>query len=98
MTNLLSVRQVAFILKVHPLSVRRYIKEGKLKAVRAGGNVRIEESELQNFNKALTPKVTSQDVMLRVKKTIIKTFNEDDPFLRLKARGASFVLSEEKKK
>lgn len=96
MTNLLSVRQVAFILKVHPLSVRRYIKEGKLKAVRAGGNVRIEESELQNFNKALTPKTTSKDVLLRVKKTVVKTFSDDDPFLRLKGRGASFVLSENK--
>jgi len=97
MTNLLSVRQVAFILKVHPLSVRRYIKEGKLKAIRAAGNVRIEESELQNFNKALTPKVSSKDVMMRVKKTVVKVFNEDDPFLRLKARGASFVLTEEKR-
>ena len=53
MTNLLSVRQVAFILKVHPLSVRRYIKEGKLKAIRAAGNVRIEESELQTSTKHL---------------------------------------------
>lgn len=96
MTNLLSVRQVAFILKVHPLSVRRYIKEGKLKAVKVGGNVRIEESELQNFNKALTPKTTSKDVLLRVKKTVVKTFSDDDPFLRLKGRGASFVLSENK--
>ena len=96
MTNLLSVRQVAFILKVHPLSVRRYIKEGKLKAVKVGGNVRIEESELQNFNKVLTPKTTSKDVLLRVKKTVVKTFSDDDPFLRLKGRGASFVLSENK--
>lgn len=96
MTNLLSVRQVAFILKVHPLSVRRYIKEGKLKAVRVGGNVRIDESELQNFNKTLTPKTTSKDVLLRVKKSVVKTFSDDDPFLRLKGRGASFVLSENK--
>lgn len=96
MTNLLSVRQVAFILKVHPLSVRRYIKEGKLQAVRAGGNVRIEETELQNFNKTLTPKVTSKDVLFRVKKTTVKTFSDDDPFLRLKGRGASFILSENK--
>ena len=96
MTDLLSVRQVAFILKVRPLSVRRYIKEGKLKAVRAGGNVRIEESELQNFNKAVTPKTSGKDVLMRVKKTVVKTFSDDDPFLRLKGRGASFVLSENK--
>jgi excisionase family DNA binding protein len=37
MDNLLNVNQVAFILKVHPLTVRKYIKDGKLKAIRAGG-------------------------------------------------------------
>lgn len=94
MTTLLSVRQVAFILKVHPLSVRRYIKDGKLKAVRVGGNVRIEEVELQNFNKVLTPapKITSDTVLKRVRPTIIKIFTPDDPFLRLKGRGASIAL------
>ena len=94
MTTLLSVRQVAFILKVHPLSVRRYIKDGKLKAIRVGGNVRIEESELQNFNKALTPapKITSSTILKRVRPTIIKVFTSDDPFLRLKGRGASITL------
>lgn len=97
MNNLLSVRQVAFILKVHPLSVRRYIKDGKLKAVRVGGNIRIEESELQNFNKTVTPstkEATSQGIIQRVRKTIIRQFTEDDPLLRLKGRGASLVLSE----
>ena len=51
MENLFNVNQVAFILKVHPLTIRRYIKEGRLKAVKAGGNIRIKESELQDFNK-----------------------------------------------
>ena len=50
MENLLNIRQVAFILKVHPLTVRRYIKDGKLNAVRVGGNVRIKESQLLDFN------------------------------------------------
>ena len=51
MENLLNVNQVAFIIKVHPLTIRRYLKEGRLKAVRVGGNVRIKESQLNDFNK-----------------------------------------------
>ena len=55
MDNLLSVKQVAYILKVHPLTVRRYIKEERLKAVKSGGNVRIKESDLSEFNKDFKP-------------------------------------------
>ena len=55
MENLFNVKQAAYIIKVHPLTLRRYIKEGKLKAIKAGGNIRIRESELQQFNKDFTP-------------------------------------------
>ena len=51
MDNLLSVKQVAYILKVHPLTVRRYIKEERLRAIKSGGNIRIKESDLSEFNK-----------------------------------------------
>jgi len=91
MENLLNVNQVAFILKVHPLTVRRYIKEGKLKAVKAAGNIRIKETALADFNKDFshTPKEPS------VKNSIIpsKRFTLDDPLFRLKGRGASLSLS-----
>ncbi len=95
MENLLNVKQAAFILKVHPLSVRRYIREKKLKAVKAGGNVRIKESDLLEFNREYTPVVRNEEnalVRTRLKPTI--SFSSDDPFLRLKGRGASLTLSE----
>ena len=92
MENLLNVNQVAFILKVHPLTIRRYIKEGKLKAVRAGGNVRIKESSLSDFNKdfstTLSPKQT-----VKSKLHPAKVFTLEDPLFRLKGRGASLSLS-----
>lgn len=92
MENLLNVRQVAFILKVHPLTVRRYIKEGKLKAVRAGGNVRIKESSLGEFNKdfSYTPsnKQTAKTQLIPT-----KIFSLDDPLFRLRGRGASVSLT-----
>ena len=91
MENLLNINQVAFILKVHPLTVRRYIKEEKLKAVRAGGNVRIKESELANFNKDFTSAPSKKKEFRKINPA--KVFTLDDPLFRLKGRGASLNLS-----
>lgn len=94
MENLLNVNQAAFILKVHPLSIRRYIREKKLKAVKAGGNVRIKESDLLEFNKEYTPPMrTEENTIIRTKLKPAVSFSIDDPFLRLKGRGASLTLS-----
>lgn len=92
MENLFNIKQAAFILKVHPLTVRRYIKEGKLKAGKVGGNIRIKESDLQEFNRDYAVKERTQSPF---KKTYItaKVFTKDDPFLRLKGRGASMAFS-----
>lgn len=89
MENLFNVNQAAFILKVHPLTVRRYIKEERLVAVKVGGNVRIRESDLQNFAKAfsVTPKHPVNPLDKQI--TPNKSFNTDDPLLRMEGRGAS---------
>lgn len=93
--NLLSVRQVAFMLKVHPLSVRRYIKSGKLKAVKVGGNVRIRDVDLQEFHQELAAASPQQSIILHAKKSMTqKIFTTEDPFLRLAGRGASLELSQ----
>lgn len=89
MDNLLNVNQVAFILKVHPLTIRRYIKEGKLKAVKAGGNVRIKESQLTEFHKDFTPPQEKPKSLVKTRMSVAKTFTNDDPFLRLEGRGAT---------
>jgi excisionase family DNA binding protein len=92
MENLLNVKQVAFILKVHPLTIRRYIKEGKLKAVRAAGNVRIKESSLADFNKDFSS-TPSKKQIVKSKLNPAKTFTLEDPLFRLKGRGASLSFS-----
>lgn len=96
MESLLNVKQCAFILKVHPLTIRRYIKEGRLKAVKVGGNVRIKEDDLQNFNKDFSPREQQPKSPFRVKIQTVKNFNNDDPFIRLRGRGASLHLSGDK--
>jgi excisionase family DNA binding protein len=92
MENLLNVRQVAFILKVHPLTVRRYIRDGRLKAVRAGGNVRIRESQLLDFNKDFSSTPSRKQVAKNTLKPA-RIFTLDDPLFRLKGKGASLNLS-----
>jgi excisionase family DNA binding protein len=92
MDNLFNVNQVAFILKVHPLTIRRYIKEGRLKAIKVGGNVRIKESSLSEFNKDFSSETTKKEAVKTSLKPA-KTFTLDDPLFRLKGRGASLVLS-----
>lgn len=95
MENLFNVNQAAFIMKVHPLTIRRFIKEGKLKAVRVGGSVRIRESQLQAFNKEFTPYERKEPTspFRTIKTSTGKAFNLDDPLLRLKGRGATLLLS-----
>lgn len=90
MDNLLSVRQIAFILKVHHLTIRRYIKEGRLKAVKIGGNVRIKESELNAFHKELSNAPAQQSIIIHAKKQFVaKPFTNLDPLLTLVGKGAS---------
>lgn len=47
--DLLSVTQVAAVLNVHRLSVRRYIKTGVLQGLRVGGVWRIQKTDLLAF-------------------------------------------------
>ncbi len=87
--NLLSVRQVAFILKVHPLTIRRYIREGKLKALRVGRNVRIKESAVTEISREFQPMPRQIFIKLRP----AKVFTEYDPLLRLKGIGAGLKIT-----
>lgn len=86
MDDLLTVKQVAILLKVHPLTIRRYINEGKLKAVRVGENVRISQTDLQSFSKSYSPR---RKAFKSQAATPTNQFSSNDPFFRLKARGIS---------
>src|SRR5258708_34236430 len=93
MNTLLSVKQVAFILKVHPLTIRRYIKEKKLNAVKIGGNIRIPESDLENFQKDVTSVEKEQSPFRQFKTSAAKQLSQADPFLQLQGREESVKLS-----
>ncbi len=48
-TNLLTIREVSAILKVHWQTTLEYIRKKKLKAVRIGRGYRVDEKDLQAF-------------------------------------------------
>ncbi len=90
MDNLFNINQVAFMLKVHPLTIRRYIKEGRIKAIKVGGNIRIKESQLQDFHKEFVPGTDSRKNIKS--KNPDKIFTIEDPIFQLKGRVASLGL------
>ncbi len=47
--ELLTIRETAQVLKVAPLTIRRYIAEGRLPAVRVGKRVRVRREALDHF-------------------------------------------------
>ena len=50
--RLLTVNDVAERLQLHPITVRRHIKAGQLRAVRIGRSVRIREADLEEYLEA----------------------------------------------
>ena len=49
MENFFTTEQVANILQVHPFTILKFIKQGKLKGIKLGRVYRIKESEVQAF-------------------------------------------------
>ena len=49
MTKLLSVQAAAELLSISPWTVRSYIKQGKLRPVRIGRRVLLQQEEIQRF-------------------------------------------------
>lgn len=47
--NFFTTEQVANILQVHPFTILKFIKQGKLKGIKLGRVYRIKESEVQAF-------------------------------------------------
>lgn len=90
MEEFYTVIQAAKVLKVHQITLRRYIREGKLKAYRAGGNIRISVADLKNFTQNFVPKSTGSKEFPRPN---YGKFSFNDPLFRLKGRGLGVDIS-----
>lgn len=90
MEEFYTINQAAISLKVHSLTVRRYIKEGKLKAYRVGGNIRVSVNDLRAFLQSFVPQHKSIKLPANPQTpTTSKEFTSKDPLLFLKGKGLS---------
>lgn len=55
MPELLTINEVAKMLNLHEITIRRHIKQGKLKAFKVGRKVRIRREDLEEFIKPVYP-------------------------------------------
>ncbi len=85
--TLLRIKQAAILLNVHPISVRRYIREGKLQAVKISGSVRIPRKSIDNFIQDIYP--THYGAKKITKNEQNNLFTLEDPLFRVKGRGIS---------
>jgi excisionase family DNA binding protein len=51
MSQLLTINEVAKMLNLHEITIRRHIKQGRLKAVKVGRRVRIRREDLEELMK-----------------------------------------------
>src|SRR5690242_16911405 len=54
--ELLTVQETAHLLKVTPITVRRFIAAGRLAAVKAGKGVRVNKESVEQFISPVEPK------------------------------------------
>jgi len=55
MPELLTVNEVAKMLNLHEITIRRHINQGRLRAVKVGRQVRIRREDLEEFMKPVYP-------------------------------------------
>jgi excisionase family DNA binding protein len=95
MEEFFTVQQVAESLKVHPITIRRYIREGKIKAIRAGGNIRVAQHEVNAFVQSFVPRSKN---FKDFPKNTQGNFSFNDPLFRLKGRGLGIDIASRKDK
>jgi excisionase family DNA binding protein len=83
--ELLTIQETARLLKVNPITIRRYIERGRLPAVRVGRGVRVRKEAVDQLIEEVVPKKTRRTAP----GPRGKPFTKDDPLWRVVGIGAS---------
>ena len=65
MTQFLTIEQVANMLNLHPITIRRHIKAGKLRALKVGKKVRVRQEDIKDFLKPITTEVEPRQKLFK---------------------------------
>ncbi len=77
--DVLTIQETAQMLKVSPITVRRFIADGRLEAVRVGRGARVRREALDQ----LVEPVTSKSAKARAARETVRPMTWDDPMSKL---------------
>lgn len=86
--ELLTVEETAKLLKINPMTVRRYITAGKLPAVKVGRRVRVRKEAVEGLLSPITPKRPDAETTIQ---------EEGDPMREVERTSARRLTEEEKR-
>jgi len=77
--ELLTIRETAQMLKVNPITIRRFIADGRLQAVRVGRGVRVRKEAVDQLAEPITPSAART----RATSRRVRPMTWDDPMSKL---------------
>ena|SRR3990172_5768657 len=86
MDALMTVEEVAQLFRLNELTIRRYIKAGKLKAIKVGGRIRVRREDV---NDLLQPPGSESPIPPELEG--LEPIVRDDPLFRLVGIGRSGI-------
>lgn len=90
-----TTEQVANILQVHPFTILKFIREGKLKGIKLGRVYRIKESDIKKF---LEERMTHSKGKKEKEEKKVENEKQEDESKKKKDKTESFVLEKKKGK
>ena len=107
-----TVEQIAGLLQMHPKTVQRYIREGKLRAVKVGKGWRISGHDLSVFTESIPPTPGEQpvavvscvadvyaadkDAAVRISNTLTAALNSKPPEYGQSSMQTQYIPGEQK--
>lgn len=90
--ELLTIQEVAQMMRVSPITIRRRIKEGNLSAVRVGRRIRVPRQAVDELPEPIESKATKQNAVKG------KPLTFDDPLWRLVGAATEAESTDSSKK
>ena len=92
--DVLTIQETAQMLKISPITVRRFIADGRLEAVHVGRGVRVHKEAVDRLAEPVAPR----SARTRVARRTVRPMTWDDPMSRLVGSAADAPPTDSSKK